>query len=64
MTTIKVDFDACEANALCEAFAPEVFEVDDDDMLHLHTEDVTDENRENVERAVAACPRAAIRLEG
>lgn len=64
MTKIKVDFDLCEANALCEAFAPDVFEVDDDDMLQVHTDEVTDDNRERVERAVAACPRAAIRLEG
>ncbi|MDP9823198.1 ferredoxin [Nocardioides massiliensis] len=64
MTKIKVDFDLCEANALCEAFAPDVFEVDDDDMLQVHTDDVTDDNRDRVEKAAAACPRAAIRLEG
>ena len=26
---IKVDFDLCESNALCEAMAPDVFELDD-----------------------------------
>ena len=61
---IKVDFDLCESNALCEAMAPEVFELDDDDFLQLKTEETTDENLENVKRAVAACPRAAISLEG
>jgi ferredoxin len=59
---IKVDFDLCESNALCEAMAPEVFELDDDDFLQLKTEDTTDANLENVKRAVAACPRAAISL--
>ena len=59
---IKVDFDLCESNALCEAMAPEVFELDDDDFLQLHTEQTTPENQANVERAVAACPRAAISL--
>ena len=59
---IKVDFDLCESNALCEALAPEVFELDDDDFLQLKTEDTTDENIANVQRAVAACPRAAISL--
>ncbi|GHJ60354.1 ferredoxin [Nocardioides sp. OK12] len=63
MSTIKVDFDLCESNALCEAMAPQVFELDDDDYLQLKTEQTTDENRADVERAVAACPRAAIRLE-
>ena len=59
---IKVDFDLCESNALCEAMAPEVFELDDDDYLHLKTDQTTDENVEDVKRAVAACPRAAITL--
>lgn len=61
---IKVDFDLCESNALCEAMAPEVFGLDDDDFLQLATEETTDANIENVRRAVAACPRSAISLEG
>ena len=59
---IKVDFDLCESNALCEAMAPEVFYLADAAFLQLHTEQTTDENIENVKRAVAACPRAAISL--
>ena len=61
---IKVDFDLCESNALCEAMAPEVFELDDDDYLQVKAEETTPENLEDVKRAVAACPRAAISLEG
>jgi ferredoxin len=61
---IKVDFDLCESNALCEAIAPDVFELDDDDYLQLKTEETTPENIGDVKRAVAACPRAAISLEG
>ncbi|MDP3893719.1 ferredoxin [Nocardioides sp.] len=60
---IKVDFDLCEANALCEALAPQNFELDDDDFLQILEEEVTDETRDAVQRAVAACPRAAISLE-
>jgi ferredoxin len=59
---IKVDYDLCESNALCEAMAPEVFWVDDDDNLQLKTDETTDDSLENVKRAVAACPRAAISL--
>lgn len=59
---VKVDFDLCESNALCEALAPEVFELDDDDYLQLKQEEVTDDNRGNVERAVASCPRSAISI--
>ncbi len=60
---ISVDFDLCESNGLCEAMAPEVFELDDDDFLQLKTEQTTRANLEQVNRAVAACPRAAITLE-
>ena len=35
---IVVDYDECEANAVCVGILPEVFEVDDDDNLHLHEE--------------------------
>lgn len=59
---IKVDFDLCESNALCEAMAPDVFELDDDDYLQLKTDQTTPDNIERVQRAVAACPRAAISL--
>lgn len=60
---VKVDFDLCESNALCEALAPEVFELDDDDYLHVKKEEVGEEDIEAVRRAVAACPRAAISLD-
>ncbi|WP_205472470.1 ferredoxin [Nocardioides sp. SYSU D00038] len=60
---IKVDFDLCESNALCEAMAPDVFELDDDDYLVVKTDETTPENEAEVRRAVAACPRAAISLE-
>jgi ferredoxin len=59
---IKVDFDLCESNALCEALAPQNFEIDDDDFLQIVDENVTDENRDAVQQAVAACPKSAISL--
>lgn len=60
---VTVDFDLCESNALCEALAPAVFELDDDDNLMVKLEDVPEAEQENVRRAVAACPRAAISIE-
>jgi ferredoxin len=59
---VIVDYDACEANAVCEGIAPEVFQLDDDDNLQL-VGDVTPENLEKVRRAVQGCPRAALSLE-
>ena len=59
---VSVDFDLCESNALCESLAPDVFEIDDNNWLALKTEEVTDDNRARIERAVASCPRGAISI--
>lgn len=62
MARVEVDYDACESNALCEAMAPDVFFVDDDDFLQVEDPTVTDENRSRIERAVASCPKSALRI--
>ena len=59
---VKADYDLCESNALCESFAPDVFQLDDDDNLQLLTEEVTEENIERIKQAVAACPKAALSI--
>ena len=59
---VKVDFDRCESNAMCEALAPQVFEIDDDDYLQLHKEEIAEEDADAVRRAVASCPTQAITL--
>ena len=41
---VQVDFDLCESNALCEALAPETFELGDDDVLQILDDQVTDDN--------------------
>jgi ferredoxin len=62
MAKVSVDWDLCESNGICEAMAPDVFQLDDDDMLQIEDPSVTDENRERVERAVAGCPKSAISI--
>ena len=59
---VRADYDLCEANAMCEALAPDVFEIDDDDNLQIADPTVTDENRSRVEQAVAACPKVALSI--
>ena len=59
---VIADYDLCEANGLCESFAPETFELDDDDNLNILEEQVTDANKAFVQQAVAACPKAALSL--
>ena len=62
MKKIKVDFDLCESNAMCEALAPDHFQVDDDDFLQIIDEKVTDEDEALVQQAVASCPKSAISI--
>jgi ferredoxin len=58
---LQVDYESCEANGVCAAFAPDVFELDDDDHLHIRSQP-TPENIEQVRHAVLSCPRVALTL--
>lgn len=58
---VDVDYDMCEANGVCEAIAPDVFELDDDDQLHVKSQP-TSENVAQVRQAVASCPKVALSL--
>ena len=65
MKTLKVivDYELCEANALCMQAAPEVFELDGDDKLHLLQEQPPESLRSKIEKAVRLCPKGALSLE-
>ncbi|WP_419223617.1 ferredoxin [Gordonia sp. CPCC 206044] len=60
---IDVNFGICEANGLCAGAAPEVFDLDDDDNLHLLRDTVTPEIEDGVQAAIRQCPRHAISVE-
>ncbi|MEU2255827.1 MULTISPECIES: ferredoxin [Nocardia] len=59
---VSVDRDLCEANGICVGIAPDVFELDDEDQLHILTAEVPDDRLGDVEDAVAQCPKAALKL--
>ncbi|WP_055479416.1 ferredoxin [Sphaerimonospora sp. CA-214678] len=59
---IQVDYDVCEANAVCMGLAPEVFEVDDQDMLHVLMPEPPAELHDRVRHAARSCPKAAITI--
>ena len=59
---IVVDYDLCEANAVCMSKAPEVFKVDDEDNLNVLIESPAEELRAKVEESVRLCPRQALSL--
>ena len=59
---IEVDRDLCEANAICQRVAPEVFKVDDTDVMQILNERPAEDLREKLQIAVRRCPRKALKL--
>ncbi|MEW6272203.1 MAG: ferredoxin [Thermodesulfobacteriota bacterium] len=59
---VIVDYDRCEANAVCMKICPEVFEVREDDNLYLLVEEPDESLRPKVEEAVRRCPRQALSI--
>jgi ferredoxin len=59
---VTVDRDLCEANGVCVGLVPEVFDLDDDDLLHIRADEVPEGLTEGVRRAVRSCPKTALRL--
>lgn len=59
---IFVDRAKCTGLGICESLAPEHFEVDDDGVLVLLEENVTDADRQAVNEAIAGCPTEALKL--
>jgi ferredoxin len=62
MLRIVVDRDRCTGLGMCEAEAPDVFEVQDDGTLALLTEHPSAAQREEAEAACLACPTEALSL--
>jgi len=60
---VAVDRDLCEANGVCAGLAPDVFDLDDEDYLHITVAEVPAGSAGEVRRAVASCPRLALSLE-
>ncbi|GAC70372.1 ferredoxin [Gordonia soli] len=60
---IDVNYGICESNGLCVFAAPDVFDLDDDDNLHVLRETVTPDIEGEVLEAVRQCPRRAISVD-
>lgn len=61
---VKVDMDKCEAYGECVFAAEDVFELDDGDETVTVKQSSPDESlRDDVEKAVEACPTSAISIE-
>jgi ferredoxin len=59
---VTVDPDLCEANALCVAEAPEVFDLSDAEVVDVLLPEPPPEMESAVADAVIACPKQALRI--
>jgi ferredoxin len=59
---VVVDHGECEANAVCVGIAPEMFELDDDEELHILVEEPEGELADKAREAVDSCPKRALSI--
>lgn len=59
---VVVDPQVCEANGVCVMTIGEVFELDDEDELHILLPHPPAEYEERVRLAVKSCPKAALSI--
>ncbi|HEY4006608.1 MAG TPA: ferredoxin [Pseudonocardia sp.] len=59
---IVVDWDKCSGLGMCEAEAPELFEVQDDGSLVVLNDSPDEDARAEAEAAVESCPTEALSI--
>jgi ferredoxin len=62
MVQVIVDFDICQAYAVCVGVLPEVFAIQDNGRLHLLDEHPDESLRAKLAEAARLCPMQAISL--
>jgi ferredoxin len=63
MPRLKADFGACQGYANCVDAAPQVYDIDDDGVVVLVREEITEEERPRIEEAARSCPVNALTIE-
>jgi ferredoxin len=61
---IILDRAKCTGLGICESFAPDVFEVDEEGDLILKADTVPNGMLDQVQQAISGCPTEALRLAG
>ncbi|MCC6380946.1 MAG: ferredoxin [Dehalococcoidia bacterium] len=57
---VVVKAELCEGNGKCEAAAPEVFRLGEDDLSRVLVDEVPEALLPRVEQAIRLCPRQAL----
>jgi ferredoxin len=61
---VTVDWNLCRGHALCRGYAPEVFELDDDeDRSYVKVDSIPESQADAVRQAALGCPEEAIVVE-
>ena len=63
MPVLKADFGACQGYANCVDAAPDTYDIDDDGVVVLLKEQISDEERPRIEEAARSCPVSALMIE-
>ena len=59
---IEVDLDLCQGHAMCELEAPNHFKVPKRGQVEILNDQPAEEDRDQVEQAVWACPTRALSI--
>jgi ferredoxin len=59
---VEVDLDKCTGHGICESIAEDVFEVGDDGIVLIDSNERPESDRGRMQQAVTQCPAAALRL--
>jgi ferredoxin len=63
MYAVRADRDVCQGFGNCVMNAPDLFDLDDNDVVVLLKEEVPEDERAHVEQAVRSCPVSALTIE-
>jgi len=59
----RVDDELCVGTGVCEATAPDLFEVGDDGVSHVLVESIPSDRLDAAREAAANCPTRALKVE-
>lgn len=60
MENVKVLKDVCIGCRACQAIVPDVFEINEEGVAEVKTENIPENLKEDVQDAVEGCPTGAI----
>lgn len=61
---IIVDRTKCSSIGMCEAIAPDIFEIGPDGALAIVQSDIPEDRRADLERACQDCPTQSLSIDG